>query len=135
MPTITNKSYASDEAIKVEENENNVDVTETYSTTGDSSIDGGGSYYKYFKSVNWVRRSDGWTLSIETQQRLRNTSAQDARYAFEILYSYHKNDKLWNNTESMRNQFMCHYWNTQLYQKTTWNIEPWKKSHNRFTCN
>lgn len=102
--------------------------------TGDSSLIGSGSYYKYFKSCSWIERDGAWSLSITPTDYLRMSfSSEVAESAYLALYDVHKNDKLWNNTSSMKEQFKCHFWNAK--PKSTWNIEPWRTSINSVTCN
>ena len=128
---------------KEEKKENNTEFVEKkdfeipkneLKSTGGPSIIGSGSYYKYFSNCSWVWRNNGWTLSITpTSHLIWSLSSSVAESAFLALYNVHKNDSQWKNTQSMKKQFKCHFWNAK--PKSNWNIEPWRTYSDPWTCN
>ncbi len=99
-----------------------------YSTMSDPSLIGSGSYKKYFENSYWFEREAGISLSIKPSSYLINGTILDAHKAFDVLKDVHGNDPEWDNTESMKKQFLCHYSLAKL--KERWNLEPWKTSTN-----
>lgn len=82
-----------------------------------------GEIYKAcFSKVSWLKRSDGWTLSVTPKY-----GPYSGDQGFAALYWKHGKDAQWNyrNKSSMANQFYCHR-DIAGHWKTPWNIEPWK---------
>lgn len=94
-------------------------------STGNSSIIGSGSYYKYFSSSSWIKRGGKWCLSIKPTNHLRYTLSKSiAVSAWHALVDVHSRDYQWKNTKSMEAQFYCHCVGGKI--KSSWNLEPWR---------
>lgn len=62
-------------------------------------------------------------------QHLRNiTRPTRAKYAWQAVYEKFSKDPQWKNTQSMKDQFMCHY---HWAQHKGWGTEPWNLEPHR----
>ncbi|WP_125580976.1 DUF2599 domain-containing protein [Lacticaseibacillus suibinensis] len=88
------------------------------------------SYSDLIKSASWITRSGKVSLSVTMSAQFESISNGNlkgalATRAFNLLKAKFSSSKNWENTDGMRNQFMCHY----LFAfKTPWNLEPWRKT-------
>ena len=92
------------------------------------------SFYDFFEDGYWEKRDDGWTLKLFPKSELRWSyiSNRGANRAWQYIKAKFSYDFQWDNTESMRKQFMCHVHKAPL--KKSWNIEPWRTDPG-FNCN
>ena len=86
------------------------------------------SSFKHFKSISWISRSDGISLSVMPNSpfTISKESAWSEIYKFiqyHPMYTQVKNDK---KQTSMYNQFVCHADFAKGF-KTPWNLEPWRQ--------
>ena len=82
-------------------------------------------YSSCFKKVEWIKRSNVWSLSITPKYAANGYSKEQS---WNILKKAHVNDSHWKNknVNSMYHQYTCHYDLAGPF-KTPWNIEPSKK--------
>lgn len=86
------------------------------------------SSFKHFKSISWISRSDGISLSVMPNSpfTISKESAWSEIYKFiqyHPMYTQVKND---TKQTSMYNQFVCHADFAKGF-KTPWNLEPWRQ--------
>lgn len=86
------------------------------------------SSFKHFKSISWISRSDGISLSVmpNSSFTISKESAWSEIYKFiqyHPMYTQVKND---TKQTSMYNQFVCHADFAKGF-KTPWNLEPWRQ--------
>lgn len=84
--------------------------------------------FKHFKSISWISRSEGMSLSVMPNNPLTisKESAWSEIYRFiqyHPMYTQVKND---TKQTSMYNQFVCHADFAKGF-KTPWNLEPWRQ--------
>ena len=86
------------------------------------------SSFKHFRSISWISRSDGISLSVMPNSpfTISKESAWSEIYKFiqyHPMYTQVKND---TKQTSMYNQFLCHADFARGF-KTPRNLEPWKQ--------
>ncbi|MCR0203060.1 DUF2599 domain-containing protein [[Clostridium] innocuum] len=86
------------------------------------------SSFKYFKSISWIQRSDGLSLSVMPKSpfTISKESAWAEIYKFIQYHPMYTGVKNSTKQTSMYNQFVCHADFAKGF-KTPWNLEPWRK--------
>ena len=84
--------------------------------------------YTYFKSVLWLERSDG--ISLSSNPKSPFTIAKEASWQELVRYfqyhPYYTQEPNSSKYMSMYHQYVCHA-DLAKGLKTPWNIEPWKE--------
>ncbi|MBR0473430.1 MAG: DUF2599 domain-containing protein [Erysipelotrichaceae bacterium] len=85
----------------------------------DPGITGG---YTYFYSMTWIYRSDdGWNLSLNPKPDTRSTVIDNLNGWSEVVSNQSSNSH-WYNAESLKGQYICHFWFAS--SKQFWHIAP-----------
>jgi len=92
------------------------------------------SYSLYFSSGQWINRNGVISLSMTPIFGYHWQDASSYDLSWNALYNRHVYSSYWQNTSSMRKQYICHV-NSAGGWKTPWNLEPSKTNVNPFTCN
>lgn len=82
--------------------------------------------FSLISSAKWVRRSEGWTLSVTPTGWARaNAPGYLVGVAgWDELYSKYKNKGLNKNLGGMRDQYICHQ--QFAFFKSEWNLDEWR---------